>query len=90
MLQIHAEVQLWIQSHPEIELTSDVAPTVQAPNAVGAGNQGNDGAFSSFAPQNRTWTLAPDNVPVTIQVTAIYDLPFGRNQRFLNSGGVSN
>jgi hypothetical protein len=63
---------------------------VQSGNTTGSGNQGNNGQFSPFNEKPRAWAIVPDNVPVTVQATLIYDLPFGKNQRFASSGGASN
>jgi hypothetical protein len=49
----------------------------------------NNGSFSPFDPA-REWSLSPTNVPITLQISAVYNLPFGRNQRFLSSGGPLN
>jgi hypothetical protein len=40
--------------------------------------------------QNRTKGLAFNDVPHTLSVAAIYDLPFGKGRRWLNGGGVIN
>ena len=49
----------------------------------------NNGGFSPFNPE-REWSIAPTNVPITLQISAVYDLPFGHNQKFLNTGGALN
>ncbi|MGC2160440.1 MAG: hypothetical protein WA634_00900, partial [Silvibacterium sp.] len=49
----------------------------------------NNGSFSPFDPA-REWALSPTNVPITLQISAVYNLPFGRNQRFLSTGGPLN
>ena len=54
------------------------------------GNQGNNGQFSPFNEFPRAWAIAPDNVPITVQVAVEYNLPFGKNEPFLNSSGVAN
>ncbi len=46
----------------------------------------NNGSFSPFHPE-REWALSPTNVPIAFQLSSVYNLPFGRNQRFLNSSG---
>jgi len=58
-------------------------------SAQGDGGVGNFGNFSPYA-ESRTWALAPDNVPITGQVSAVYDLPFGKTGQFLTSGGPLN
>jgi len=55
--------------------------------AAGTGSQ--NGSFSPFD-SKREWALSPSNVPVTWQISAVYNLPFGHNQRFLSSGGPLN
>lgn len=72
------------------KLYTDASDTTQSTNDNGSGNQGNNGQFSPYALFPRAWTIAPDNVPVTAQVAAVYDLPIGRNKMFLNGGGFSN
>jgi hypothetical protein len=67
------------------KLYTDAADTTQATNSAGTQSE-----FSPFNLFPRAWAIAPDNVPVTLQVNVIYDLPFGANKQFLNSGGVSN
>jgi Carboxypeptidase regulatory-like domain len=54
-----------------------------------AGTGSNNGNFSPFNP-SREWALSPSNVPIALQISAVYNLPFGRNQRFLSSGGVQD
>ncbi len=54
-----------------------------------AGGAGNSSAFSPYSP-GRAWALAPDNVPVTGSVAAVYELPFGSGKAFLNGDGVAN
>ncbi len=69
---------------------TDASDTVQSGNTSGTGNQGNNGQFSPFHLKPRAWAIVPDNVPVTVQATLIYDLPFGKGQRFAGGGGASN
>jgi hypothetical protein len=49
----------------------------------------NNGSFSPFDP-GREWSLSPTNVPIALQISVVYNLPFGHNQRFLSSGGALN
>ena len=72
------------------KLMTDASDTTQAGNTTGTGNQGNNGQFSPFNLFPRAWAIAPDNVPITGQLAIVYDLPFGRNQRFLNTLGAAN
>jgi hypothetical protein len=72
------------------KMYTDGSDTVQAGNTTGAGNQGNNGQFSPFNERPRAWSIVPDNVPVTVQVSVVYDLPFGAGKRFLNTAGPSN
>jgi len=72
------------------KMYTDASDTTQATNTAGTGNQGNNGQFSPFHLFPRAWGLVPDNVPITTQVAVVYDLPFGKNQRWANSGGASN
>jgi hypothetical protein len=49
----------------------------------------NNGSFSPFTP-DREWSISPTNVPITLQVSAVYNLPFGRGQMFMNTSGALN
>ncbi|MFZ0663420.1 MAG: carboxypeptidase-like regulatory domain-containing protein [Acidobacteriaceae bacterium] len=57
--------------------------------SASGGTGSNNGGFSPFDPK-REWALSPTNVPITLQISAVYNLPFGRNQRFLSTGGPLN
>ena len=72
------------------KLFTDASDTTQSTNDNYAGNQGNNGQFSPYALFPRAWALAPDNVPVTAQIAAVYDLPFGKGKSFLNHAGAAN
>lgn len=48
---------------------------------------GNNGLFSPYQ-ENRTWALAPDNVPISGNISAVYQLPVGHGQRFMSSGNA--
>lgn len=72
------------------KMYTDAADTVQSGNTHYAGNQGNNGQFSPYFEKPRAWAIVPDNVPVTVQVSVVYDLPFGRGKQFLNGGGLQN
>lgn len=58
-------------------------------SSAGDGGVGNNGNFSPYN-ESRAWAIAPNNVPITGQISAVYDLPFGRDQRFLSTGGPLN
>jgi hypothetical protein len=73
------------------KMLTDGTDSVQAGgNEAGPTYQGNLAMLSPFNEKPRAWSLVPDNVPVTIQLTAIYYLPFGQGKQFVNSSGVSN
>jgi hypothetical protein len=72
------------------KLYTDASDSTQSTATHGEGTQGNNGQFSPYALFPRAWALAPDNVPITLQLASVYDLPFGRNKAFLNRGGFSN
>jgi hypothetical protein len=72
------------------KMYTDGSDTVQSGNVTGAGNQGNDGQFSPFNEKPRAWSIVPDNVPVTLQLTAIYSLPFGKGQQWANDNAVAD
>lgn len=72
------------------KLYTDASDTTQSTNTHGEGTQGNNGQFSPYNLFPRAWAIAPDNVPITLQLASVYDLPFGHNKAFLNSGGFSN
>jgi hypothetical protein len=67
------------------KLYTDAADTTQSTNSSGTQSQ-----FSPYNLFPRAWTIAPDNVPVTIQGSVVYELPFGEHRRFLNSAGPSD
>lgn len=51
---------------------------------------GNMGEFSPYQ-ENRAWALAPDNVPITGNISSVYQLPIGHGKRFMSSGnGLTN
>lgn len=64
--------------------------TYSTQSGSGDGGTGNAGNFSPYD-EKRAWALAPDNVPITGQISAVYNLPFGHNQSFLaNTGNITN
>ncbi|MFZ2020597.1 MAG: carboxypeptidase regulatory-like domain-containing protein [Terracidiphilus sp.] len=71
-------------------LFTDSSTTTQSTADSGGGNQGNNAAFSPFMEKPRAWALAPDNVPVTAQLSAVYSLPFGKGQRWANDSDVAD
>ena len=62
--------------------------TYSTQSAAG-GSGSNNGQFSPYD-SGREWALSPSNVPIALQISADYDLPFGLNQRFLSRGGALN
>jgi hypothetical protein len=72
------------------KMYTDGSDTVQSGNVTGAGNQGSNGQFSPFNEKPRAWSIVPDNVPVTAQITAIYSLPFGKGQQWANDNAVAD
>ncbi len=72
------------------KMYTDASDTVQSGNTAYAGNQGNNGQFSPFMEKPRAWAIVPDNVPVTIQASVVYELPFGVGRQFLNTAGPSD
>lgn len=72
------------------KLMTDASDTTQSVNTNWTGNQGNNGQFSPFNYKSRAYTIAPDNVPITVQLASVYELPFGTGKPFLNSAGALN
>jgi hypothetical protein len=72
------------------KMYTDASDTVQSGNDSGAGNQGNNGQFSPYQLKPRAWAIVPDNVPVTGQISAIYTLPFGKNEKWANDNAVAD
>jgi hypothetical protein len=90
-LQRHLSNGLYLLSSLTVQkLYTDASDTTQATSTDGAGNQGNNGQFSPFEEFPRAWAIAPDNVPVTLQISAVYELPFGEHKALLNSSGAAN
>ncbi len=69
------------------KLMTNASHSTQSGNSGGIGNDGN---FSPYNLTSRAYSLAPDNEPISAQVSIVYDLPFGKNKMFLNSGGMLN
>ena len=53
------------------KMYTDGSDTVQSGNTTSAGNQGNNGQFSPFNERPRAWSIVPDNVPLTGQVSVV-------------------
>jgi hypothetical protein len=50
---------------------------------------GSQGVISPFErPRNRS--LAPDDVPQVLSAAFVFELPFGKNKKYFNSGGFAN
>ena len=64
------------------KLMTDASNSTQSTSNTGAGNQGNNGSFSPFDISHRRYALAPDNVPIVSQISAVYELPFGHGKPF--------
>jgi len=71
------------------KLFTNGSDSVQSTNDVGVGNQGNDGQISPYNPA-RTHAIAADNVPITLSLTGVYELPFGKGKQFLKEGALVN
>jgi hypothetical protein len=65
-------------------LYTNASNNTQSTANTGVGAGGNSGAFSPYD-NSRARAIAPDNVPATVSIAAVYNLPFGRNQHFLGS-----
>ncbi|HVJ08417.1 MAG TPA: carboxypeptidase-like regulatory domain-containing protein [Acidisarcina sp.] len=67
-------------------LYTNGSDTVQATNTVGSAGTGVISPFNL----KRQRAIAADNVPFNTTIAVVYDLPFGLNKRYLNSGGFTN
>ena len=67
------------------KLMTDASSTTQST----AGYGGIGAVINPFQGQ-RNRSLSPDDIPHTISVMAVYELPFGAGKRFANQGGVLN
>jgi hypothetical protein len=65
-----------------------LSSTDSVQEAIGA-NPGAHGGISPFQ-KWRNKGLSYSDVPHTLAIAGVYDLPFGRGRRFLNSGGALN
>jgi hypothetical protein len=71
------------------KLYTNASNNVQSDNNTGVGSGGNSGAFSPYN-QSRAYAIAPDNVPYTVSLAAVYELPVGNGKRYLDSPGLLN
>ena len=71
------------------KMYTDGSDTVQSGNDNGTGNQGNNGQFSPYNLKPRAWAIVPDNVPITGQISAIYTLPFGKGEKWVNDNAMA-
>ncbi|WP_263384688.1 TonB-dependent receptor [Granulicella arctica] len=71
------------------KMFTDASNNTQSGANAGLGAGGNSGSFSPYD-EARAYAIAPDNVPATGSVAVVYNLPFGHNERFLNSAGLLN
>ena len=56
-------------------------------SSLANGNLGATGVISAFQ-RSRNKSLSIDDVPHTFNFSTLYELPFGKGKRFLNSGGA--
>ena len=79
---------LWLQtSYTWAKLLTD-SDSVQN-TSLQNGNLGATGVISPFQ-RKRNKSLSVDDVPNTLNFSALYELPLGRGKRFANVGGVVN
>jgi hypothetical protein len=73
------------------KLISDAADSLQQAGAGQAGGNWNasQGVISPFE-KSRARSLSSDDVPQVLSATFVYDLPFGKGQRYANQGGAVN
>ncbi len=71
------------------KLFTNASNNVQSGNNTGVGSGGNSGAFSPYN-QSRAYAIAPDNVPYTFSIAAVYELPVGNGKRYLSSSSLAN
>jgi hypothetical protein len=87
-LERHYDHGLYINaSFTEARLVSNASDSTQSSSGEGTG--GNTGIITPYNIP-RMHSLASDNVPNFFSIAAVYDLPFGRNKRFLNGGGFAS
>ncbi|HWQ35603.1 MAG TPA: carboxypeptidase regulatory-like domain-containing protein [Blastocatellia bacterium] len=73
-------------SYTASKIITDAADNTQREASTWNGSQG---VISPFE-RKRNRSLAPDDVPQVLSAAFVYELPFGRNKRFLNQGGFSH
>jgi Carboxypeptidase regulatory-like domain len=66
------------------KIITDAADNTQSAASTWNASQG---VISKFE-EKRNRSLAPDDVPQTLSAAFVYELPFGRNKRYLNSHGA--
>ena len=64
-------------------LTTDASSTTQA-----TAEYGGIGAVINPYQGSRNMSISPDDIPNTLSIMAVYDLPFGKGKQFLNNEGV--
>jgi hypothetical protein len=86
-LQVKAERRFskgifMLVSYTKAKLITNAADNTQREASLWNGSQG---VISPFE-RPRARSLAPDDVPQILSTTFVYELPFGKNKRWLNSG----
>ena len=89
-LQVKAEKRFskglfMLVSYTKAKLITDAADNTQREASTWNGSQG---VISPFE-RRRNRSLAPDDVPQILSAAFVYELPFGKNKRFLNDGIAS-
>jgi hypothetical protein len=73
-------------SYTVSKLITDAADSTQREASTWNDSQGRVSPFE----RRRARSLAPDDVPQTLSAAFVYELPFGKGRRWLNSGGISD
>jgi hypothetical protein len=76
---------LWFLGSYTLSKLLNTADIIQSVSLTG----GPEGVISPYE-RNRNKALSLDDVPQILQLSFMYELPFGQGKRFLNSGGVKN
>ncbi|HEX4948383.1 MAG TPA: carboxypeptidase regulatory-like domain-containing protein [Blastocatellia bacterium] len=71
-------------SYTASKLITDAADSTQREASQWAGSGGIVSPFD----RRRNRSLAPDDVPQVLSAAFVYELPFGRNKKFLSKGGA--